>query len=161
VVLGICLGAQILAEVLGGRVRRNEHKEIGWYPVTMTAEGKIERLFSSWPDCFVAGQWHGDTFDLPEGFEPLLSSDACANQAFAFEGRVVGLQFHLEWTEESLAELIEICGAELATPGLWTTSATQIEDEAAERIAVNRGLLFSLLDAMTAEIGRRSAGPTL
>ena len=121
-VLGVCLGAQILAEVLGGTVRRNQHKEIGWYAVEKTPDASAERLLSAWPDCFVAGQWHGDTFDLPDGFEPLLSSEACANQAFVFEDRVVGLQFHLEWTEESLGMLIEACRAELATPGLWMMS---------------------------------------
>lgn len=160
-VLGICLGAQILAEVLGGRVRRNEYKEIGWYHVAKTAEGKIQGLLSSWPDGFVVGQWHGDTFDLPDGFEPLLSSEACTNQAFVFDDRVVGLQFHLEWTEESLADLIEACGAELEMQGLWTTSAIQIEDEAPERIADSRELLYSLLDALAAELDARATGSAL
>jgi GMP synthase-like glutamine amidotransferase len=159
-VLGVCLGAQILAEVLGGRVRRNPQAEIGWYPVSKTDEGRLARLIASWPDSFVVGQWHGDTFDLPEGFEPILSSEACANQAFVFEGRVVGLQFHLEWSEESLGALIDACGSELEASGLFTSSAIQILDEAAERIAANRALLFALLDGLAELVAPAPASTT-
>jgi GMP synthase-like glutamine amidotransferase len=151
-VLGICLGAQILAEVLGGKVRRNDETEIGWYSVAKTTTGKIERLLNLWPDTFVVGQWHGDTFDLPGSLEPLLSSEACANQAFLFDHRVLGLQFHLEWDEAQLATLIDNCRDELAKGGLWTMSARELEDEAPERIATNRELLFAMLDALAAEV---------
>lgn len=156
-VLGICLGAQILAEVLGGKVRQNEVKEIGWYSVEKTLTGQIERLLTPWPDTFVVGQWHGDTFDLPGSLEPLLSSEACVNQAFLFDHRVLGLQFHLEWSEESLAALVDNCRDELTTDGLWTMSAIQLEDEAPERIAANRELLYSVLDALAAKVRVGSA----
>lgn len=155
-VLGICLGAQILAEVLGGTVRRNDTKEIGWYAVEKTHTGHSERLLSAWPDGFVTGQWHGDTFDLPAGLEPLMSSEACANQAFLFDHRVLGLQFHMEWSVQSLDTLIDACRDELDVKGLWTMSALQIEEEAPERIAVNRELLFTVLDALAAEVRVRS-----
>ncbi|HEY5540406.1 MAG TPA: type 1 glutamine amidotransferase [Coriobacteriia bacterium] len=160
-VLGICLGAQILAEVLGGKIRRNAHREIGWYAVEKTEDGKAERLFSAWPECFVTGQWHGDTFDLPDGLPPLMSSEACANQAFVFDRRVVGLQFHLEWTENELRAMLAAAGDALKSPGLWTMSASEIEDEAPERIAFNRELLFELLDTLAVEVAVRVAETVL
>jgi GMP synthase-like glutamine amidotransferase len=149
-VLGICLGAQIIAEVLGGTVKRNPEKEIGWHTIERTAFGESEPFFAQWPQCAVVGQWHGDTFDLPGGLEPVYSSEACANQAFVFGRRVVGLQFHLEWSEESLGKLIEECQAELdATDAMWVMSASEMRDEAPERIAINRELLFGLLDELS------------
>ena len=146
-VLGICLGAQIVAEVLGGKVRRNTVK-IGWYTVQKTRFAKSEPLFAEWPESLVVGQWHGDTFDLPSGLEPLFSSEACVNQAYVFDRHVVGLQFHLEWTEESLGALIEQCRAELSDGGMWVMSESELVDEAPERVATNRALLMPLLDSM-------------
>jgi GMP synthase-like glutamine amidotransferase len=154
-VLGVCLGAQILAEVLGGKVKRNPEREIGWYPVTLTPAGREERLFARLPETLVVGQWHGDTFVLPAGLEPLMSSEACINQAFVFDGRAVGLQFHLEWTQASLDALLAACGDELVSGGGWTMSAQEIEDEAPERAAVGRVALFGILDEMA------SLGPGL
>jgi GMP synthase-like glutamine amidotransferase len=159
-VLGICLGAQIIAEVLGGKIRRNPEREIGWYSVHKTLFGETEPLFAEWPDSFVAGQWHGDTFDLPAGLEPLYSSEACENQAFVFDRRVVGLQFHIEWTEDSLATLVEKCGSELNGGAMWVMSASEIIDEAPERIAINRVLLNTLLDTMSEAGLLRRAGST-
>ena len=147
-VLGICLGAQIVAELIGGTVRRNREPEIGWYAVSRTQAGLEERLFAGLPETMVVGQWHGDTFDLPVGLEPLMSSEACVNQAFVFDGRVVGLQFHLEWTFESVAALLAACGDELVLGPQWVTSASQIEEEAPERVEASRAWLFMLLDAM-------------
>ena len=149
-VLGVCLGAQIIAEVLGGKVRRNPDKEIGWYAVEKTLPGRDEPLFAEWPDSFVAGQWHGDTFDLPAGLKPLYSSEACANQAFVFDQRVVGLQFHLEWSEGSLGELVETCRDELTSGQMWVMSASEILDEAPDRVSHCQRLLGSLLDRMVA-----------
>jgi GMP synthase-like glutamine amidotransferase len=150
-VLGICLGAQIVAEVLGGTVRRNPEREIGWFAVERTLAGRQEPLFVNVSETLVVGQWHSDTFDLPDGLESLMSSEACANQAFVFDGRVVGLQFHVEWTRDSLAVLLAECSGELASSGRWVMSAQEIEDEAADRIDAARGTLFAILDAMTAE----------
>jgi GMP synthase-like glutamine amidotransferase len=150
-VLGVCLGAQIIAEVLGGNVRRNPEKEIGWFTVERTVMGADEPLFSGWPDPVVVGQWHSDTFDLPGGIEPILSSEACANQAFVFDRRVVGLQFHIEWTQRSVAALVSACGDDCDDTGLWVMAPTQITDEAPERVQECRRLLFALLDAIEAE----------
>ena len=105
--LGVCLGAQIIAEVLGGRVRRDDEPEIGWFPVEARRRVRRGAAVRRLAERGRRGHWHGDTFELPLAMEPVLSSEACANQAFVFDGRVVGLQFHLEWDDEALAALID------------------------------------------------------
>ena len=116
-VLGICLGAQLLSDVLGGSVSRNPEIEIGWYPVQLTMEASAVPSFDRLPQRFTALHWHGDTFSIPEGAVRLAGSQACANQAFAWDGgRVLGLQFHLEETVDSLTLLVEHAGDELASP---------------------------------------------
>ncbi|MBI5184763.1 MAG: type 1 glutamine amidotransferase [Nitrospinae bacterium] len=112
-VLGICLGAQLIADALGSRVCANKHKEIGWFPVQKTEQaGKIP-AFDALSDEMVVFHWHGDTFDLPQGAIHAARSAACENQAFIYDGRVVGLQFHLETTRSGAAEMIRNCGNEL------------------------------------------------
>ena len=95
-VLGICLGAQLIARALGARVKRNATKEIGWYAVRPTEAGARDALFSKFNSSEQIFQWHGDTFALPHGAEHLAESDACGNQAFRVGDSVYGLQFHLE-----------------------------------------------------------------
>jgi len=115
IVLGICLGAQLISDVLGGKVYRNGEKEIGWFPVSLTPEAAESVVFSALPPRFTAFHWHGDTFHLAPGATRTAQSDACAVQAFeANGGRVVGLQFHLESSAESIRLLIDNCGDELA-----------------------------------------------
>ena len=97
-VLGICLGSQLIADVMGGPVTRNAQREIGWFDVSLNADGRRDPLFSGWPDRFCAFHWHGDTFAIPPGATHLMSSEACAHQGFAIGDRVIGLQFHLEVT---------------------------------------------------------------
>jgi GMP synthase (glutamine-hydrolysing) len=108
-VLGICLGAQLIAEVLGSNVWKNEQPEIGFFPMT----GK--KVSSHWklPDEFTAFHWHGDTFGIPDGAMHLASSKACRNQAFIYKNKVLALQFHLETTPESLLSLYANCGEEI------------------------------------------------
>ena len=94
-IVGICLGAQVLASVLGARVFPHRHKEIGWHPVVPTTAG----LASSWMQFadggpFMAFHWHGDTFDLPPGAVHLARSEACEHQAFSYGDHVLGLQEH-------------------------------------------------------------------
>ncbi len=104
-VLGICLGAQLIADVLGAKVYPGPQKEIGWFPL----QGSNPLL----PETLTAFHWHGDTFEIPKGATHLASSAACKNQGFIYNGRVVGLQFHLETTPQSMEALIENCGDEL------------------------------------------------
>lgn len=112
VVLGLCLGAQLTADVLGGKVARNQYKEIGWHKILLTPEAPWSRAFRGFPDNFTAFEWHGDTFELPPGAVRLGVSKACANQAFEL-GQAIGLQFHLEYSAESIQNLIDNCGDEL------------------------------------------------
>ncbi|MBN1761176.1 MAG: type 1 glutamine amidotransferase [Chitinispirillaceae bacterium] len=112
-VLGICLGSQLLADALGGSVVKNRCKEIGWFPVRMTHGGMDSPLMRDIPEIFTPFHWHGDTYPPPPGTLRLASSAACDNQGFIFDNHVVGLQFHLEMTAESTEELIKACSNEL------------------------------------------------
>jgi GMP synthase (glutamine-hydrolysing) len=113
-VLGLCLGAQLLADVLGATVTRNEIAEVGWMNVELTPEGEKNALFEDVPSLFTVFQWHGDTFAIPEGAEWLAQSILCRNQAFSYKDRVFGLQFHIEvddktakeWADYYLPELV-------------------------------------------------------
>lgn len=125
IILGVCLGAQLIADVLGARVFRNPHKEIGWFPVSLTREAKRSAIFGRLPERFTAFHWHGDTFELAPGATRMAESDGCLNQAFEADGRVIGLQFHLESSRESIEALIRNCGDELV-PGTYIQPARDI-----------------------------------
>ena len=124
-VLGICLGAQLLAAVSGARVYRNRHKEIGWLPITLTDEARRSPVFSLLPGRFAVFQWHGDTFDIPPGAVRIAESEACQNQGFMCGPKVIGLQFHLESTETSISELVRHCADDL-TEGPYVQGAAEI-----------------------------------
>ncbi len=102
-VLGVCLGSQLLAKALGARVYPNRIREIGWYDIELTQSGKSDRLFGDCQAAETVFQWHGDTFDLPEGALKLARSEQCENQAFRFGRAAYGLQFHLEVTPEIIS----------------------------------------------------------
>jgi GMP synthase (glutamine-hydrolysing) len=95
-VLGICLGAQILARALGADVRPHHSKEIGWYQINPTPAGADDPVFAGMSDTEHIFQWHGDTFDIPSGAVHLASSPDCENQAFRYGDTAYGFQFHLE-----------------------------------------------------------------
>ncbi len=97
-VLGICLGAQLIARTLGSPVYRNPRKEIGWFDIHLTEEARKDRVFAGVTSPEAVFHWHGETFDLPPGAVRLAYSDACAIQAFRIGANVYGLQFHLEIT---------------------------------------------------------------
>ncbi|MEJ2108368.1 MAG: type 1 glutamine amidotransferase [Acidobacteriota bacterium] len=113
VVLGICLGAQLIADALGAGVYAGSCKEIGWFPVRKTEEANASRIFRAFPSQMEVFHWHGDTFPLPSGCLHLAESDACRNQAFAYEDRVIGLQFHLEMTRQNVEAILSGCRDEL------------------------------------------------
>ncbi len=104
IILGICLGAQLLSDCLGGKVTRNKYKEIGFFPVSLTPAGKKSAIFAGMKDKFTAMHWHGDTFSIPPGCKSLARSAGCKNQAFEYEGRAFGIQFHFEYSAGHIKE---------------------------------------------------------
>jgi GMP synthase-like glutamine amidotransferase len=112
-ILGICLGAQLIADVLGTKVYQNRYREIGWFNIDRSAEGNSTILSTALPEQTEVFHWHGDTFDIPAGAKLLASSEACKNQGFILDNRVVGLQFHLETTSASARALIKNAADEL------------------------------------------------
>lgn len=117
-VLGICLGAQLIADYLGSKVRQAQHKEIGWFPVMPAQDAKtlpwFYELFKDRPTVF---HWHGNQFDIPGNSPDLLFSQANAHQAFCYHKNVIGLQFHLEITPENLQLIVQNGLNELAEKG--------------------------------------------
>ena len=129
-VLGICLGAQLLANILGAAVKPAPNKEIGWFPVSATEESKelpwFYELFSTQPTVF---HWHADKFEIPYGAINLASSDASKNQAFAVGNQLLGLQFHVETTPMGVNVLMEHARADII-PGNF------VQDEAALKAGI-------------------------
>lgn len=125
-VLGICLGSQLIADVLGARVYPGPEKEIGWLPITKSEAGRVHPLFVAMPDPFTVFHWHGDTFDLPAGATLLASSAGTEHQAFIYGDCVVGLQFHLENSTETIAGMVEHGAGELDTSRRYVQSAETI-----------------------------------
>jgi GMP synthase (glutamine-hydrolysing) len=105
-VLGICLGGQLIARALGAKVTRADEREIGWYDVTPTPEGRQDPLFRHFAGTEKIFQWHGDTFAIPHGAVHLAASPGCANQAFRYGENVYALQFHLEVDEPLIARWV-------------------------------------------------------
>jgi GMP synthase-like glutamine amidotransferase len=161
-VLGICLGAQLIAGVLGARVYANRYEEIGWFPIDLTAAGARSALGQA-ISCGGAGgetvpaamapslevfHWHGDTFDLPGTAVQLARSAACEQQAFSFGDRVVGLQFHLEMTRAGAEALIDNCAGDLKTAPYVQSAVEMLANQ--DRFARINRVMAGLLDRMAA-----------
>jgi GMP synthase (glutamine-hydrolysing) len=106
-ILGICLGAQLIAKALGAKVFKASVKEIGWYDVSLTKVGSHDPSFSTLPKIFPVFQWHEDTFEIPRAGKLIATSSSLPHQAFRYGEKVYGLQFHLEVTEEMIREWME------------------------------------------------------
>lgn len=148
-VIGICLGAQLIASSLGAEVYPNAEKEIGWFPIFPTECGMSINLLSGSLDPFTVFHWHGDTFGLPMGALRLASSEVCLNQAFFYHRGVVGLQFHFEVTEKSLNQMIAFCGNELVSGRYIQSAETMLGNTRFISEINNR--MFHLLDFMEEE----------
>lgn len=146
--LGICLGAQLLAHVLGAKVGKNSHKEIGWHPINALTAADASWPRKIFPDRLNTFHWHGDTFALPSEAILLAESEGCHQQAFALGERVVGLQFHPEVTEESIAALVANCAADI-TPGKYVHPADKLVGRP-EDFTANRKFLGNLLAGLEA-----------
>lgn len=146
-ILGICLGSQILASVLGSRIYPGKAKEIGWFPVDFFAEDIKGLEFL--PGRIETFHWHGDTFDIPEGAIRLASSEVTPNQGFIYNDTVFALQFHPEMTKTSLNKIIEAAGEELNQLGDYIQSAKYILSRS-DLIGINNALMFDLLNYIAA-----------
>lgn len=124
-VMGVCLGAQMLASAFGGRVSKMDHDEWGFLPQTWTAEAASDPLLGDAEPGLSIMQWHGDTFEMPGGAVRLATRETCANQAFRLGERSYGFQFHLEVTHE--------------TTDLWTELRAQAERQPLERVKEKLG----------------------
>lgn len=120
-VMGICLGAQLLARGLGARVVDSPAKELGWYPVELTPAAGEDPLFAGVAGEFEVFQWHGDMFEIPEGAGLLALGRGCPHQAFGYK-RAYGLQFHVEVTQEIVAKWCETPEQEEIVSAGWETS---------------------------------------
>lgn len=145
-VLGVCLGAQLIAEVLGGRVLAGKEKEIGWFPIELEPTAGAHPALSGWPSQLTVYHWHGETFTLPEGAQRVAGSKICKNQGFIYKNRVFALQFHLETTEDGVHNLIEYCGDELCDAH-YIQSAEQQLGERKHYVELYQRLV-SILDYM-------------
>lgn len=145
-ILGICLGAQLIADVLGAKVYKNKFKEIGWFPV-LTENESEHILKNCFPDNMPVFQWHGDTFDIPEGALKLAYSEACQNQGFIYEDRVIGLQFHIESTLESVKKLVTNCRDEIVQEKFIQDEELIIQNTKMFQNKANK-LLYKMLDVI-------------
>jgi len=145
-VLGICLGAQLIASALGARVYPGPQKEIGWFDIESTSNSPDLFRFPTRATVF---HWHGETFDLPPGASRLASSAGCENQAFQIGRRVMGLQFHLETTPQSAQSLIVNCRDELVD-GLFIQSEEELRQIPAASYAGINSLMAEVLAYLTA-----------
>ncbi|MGB9629989.1 MAG: type 1 glutamine amidotransferase [Thermodesulfobacteriota bacterium] len=127
-ILGICLGAQLIAKALGAKVFRAPVKEIGWYNILLTEDGLRDPIFSEFPQQFPAFQWHGDTFELPYGARLLATSSPITHQAFRYDKNIYALQFHLEVTWEIIEEWMEAYEEEFKDSEKSTFSKNQIRN---------------------------------
>lgn len=109
-IMGICLGAQLIANELGASVYPAEDHEIGWYPITFTDEAKEHQATASWEENPTVFHWHSNTFDLPRGAIHWASTNSCPNQAFIVNENIIGLQFHLEIARPQVQKMIDNWG---------------------------------------------------
>lgn len=146
VVIGICLGSQLIAEVLGAKVFANNEKEIGWFDVSLTKQGEQHPLFEGFNITFPVFHWHGDTFKLPNNAIHLIESKGCKNQAFIYGERILGLQFHLEVTPLAMKEMVKQGKDELQS-GRFTQNEQEILNSLNKTMQTNH-LLKQILDRL-------------
>ena len=146
VVIGICLGSQLVSAALGAKVYHNNEKEIGWFDIELTCFAKSDKLLFDMGSRIKVFHWHGDTFDLPEDAIHLAYSKGCKNQAYIYNDRVLALQFHLEPTENSLMQMIDAGRDELKSDKYVQTEQELLKYD--KLIESSREILFTLLNRL-------------
>jgi GMP synthase-like glutamine amidotransferase len=142
-ILGICLGAQLLADALESKVYKAVHKEIGWFPVKFNISEL--KFLNFLPDYLEVFHWHGDTFDIPQGAIRIGSTEIIRNQGFVYGKNIIALQFHCEMNTEQLIQIIEASGSELSRGGEYIQAADIIMAQQG-LLPSNNQLMFDLLD---------------
>ncbi|WP_241558318.1 type 1 glutamine amidotransferase [Mariniphaga sediminis] len=145
-VIGICLGSQLIAHVLGARVYKNPLTEIGWFDIVRTEESYPSDLLAGFEEKWKVLHWHGDTFEIPSKAVHLFQSEACKNQGFLFNQRVLGLQFHFEMTEQGLEKMF-VNENEKLPVGVFVQSQEEILSQK-KFIAGNNEKMFLILDRL-------------
>ncbi|MFT6236210.1 MAG: GMP synthase (glutamine-hydrolyzing) [Lentimonas sp.] len=146
-VIGVCLGAQLIADALGATVSKGANTEIGWFPIRPSTDCPDSLPL---PDELRVLHWHGDTFEIPEGAQLIAFSHACENQGFFYQERVLALQCHLEMTPQSLALLIAASRNELVN-ARYIQDADRMLAEPDSTYEHMRSVLFAMLDALVAQ----------
>jgi GMP synthase-like glutamine amidotransferase len=154
--LAICLGAQLVAEALGGAVQRNPAPEIGFWTVRFVAKALAHPLLRGWPAKATVLHWHADTFTVPPGAVRLGMSAGCAAQGFVWGDGIIGLQFHPEMTEAMVEQLITFEGHETAKEQEFVQTAAQIRSKL-KSVWKGRLLLEQLLANLVALHERKVA----
>ena len=153
-VIGICLGVQLVAHVLGAKVYKNPQTEIGWFDVVRTEESYRTDLLAGFDDKMKVFHWHGDTFELPDGAISLFQSEACKNQGFLYRNNVLGLQFHFEMTEKGIAEMLAEENEEFPQ-GPYVQTKQEILTQQ-DHIKANNKKMYLLLDRLSGSSKQKS-----
>ena len=149
IVIGICLGSQVIAEVLGSKVYQGLIKEIGWYPVNLTEKAQNSPLFNKFEHSEIVFHWHGDTYDLPKDVTHLAGNQVYESQAYSYNNQVFGFQFHIEFTPKIIKSLIKIQPHEL-TRGPYVQSEKDILSKL-NNTERNNHLMISFLDTLESQ----------
>ncbi len=144
-IIGICLGAQLIASVLGAAVYKSKEKEIGFFPVQFSLAGQQHPFFNHFTETYTFFHWHGDTFYLPEDAVLIASTETCRHQAFTVNDRILALQFHPEMNEYTIEQMLLHDGSELEEKGDYIQSVEDIRKNYSH-LAQNRRDFFILLD---------------
>ena len=144
-ILGFCLGAQLIGEALGASTERSPHKEVGVFPIQLTAEGERDALLSGLPKTFPVIHWHNDMPGVPAGAEILAASNGCPRQIIRYFSHVYGFQCHPEITKENIKGIIKECPNDLV-PGAFVQTAAEISNH--DFAAINQ-MMLHILDNLT------------
>lgn len=142
IILGICLGSQIIGEALGGETIKSPHKELGQFPVQLTQAAQHDPVFKNFPECFPVIHWHNDMMAVTPQSVLLAKSAGCPQQAFRYDDRIYGLQFHMEMTPETIKTMVARCRDDF-TQGKFVQSPDEL---LAVDCSEMNGYLLQLLD---------------